>query len=148
MTNDHPLLIYTLQKVAVCNYSMGQEITFYYSDDCEDIIIANYGFLHPMIPKCPSLEDLRIQNIQLKDQVETLTDAWINIQHKLLEAEEEIQRLRYGCNSGNAPESENVETMKTTGGGMRREDSASEKGEGAHGRIRRITRRSIEEIGL
>ncbi len=131
--------------VAVCPYTTGQEVTFYYSDDCEDIIIANYGFLHPMISKCPTLEDLKIQNMHLKDQVEAMTDAWVTIQNKLVKMEEEVKRLRHGCNCNSFPEY--VETSTISGVGMRRDDHG-EKNEGIHGRIRRITRRSMEEIGL
>jgi len=136
--------------VAVCPYTSGQEVTFYYSDDCEDIIIANYGFSHPMIPRCPTMfEDLKVQITQLKDQAETLTDKLISTQNKLMEVEEEILRLRHGCNCNCGDSSREVLFIESSTTGMRgnnREDS--EKSEGTHGRIRRITRRSMEEIGL
>ena len=50
---------HTFNVVATCSFEPGQEITFYYSGDCEDIIYGNYGFVHPMIPACPTSADMK-----------------------------------------------------------------------------------------
>lgn len=52
------------ELVATCFFLKGQEVTYWYSDDCDDIVIANYGFTHPMVPACPTTEELR-QEVEL-----------------------------------------------------------------------------------
>jgi len=47
------------EVIATCPFLSGQEVTFWYSDDCDDAMIANYGFTHPMVPSCQTLEDWR-----------------------------------------------------------------------------------------
>lgn len=49
----------TFELIATCSFLRGQEVTYWYTDDCDDIVIANYGFTHPMVPACPTIEDLR-----------------------------------------------------------------------------------------
>ena len=56
---SYDALTHTFNVVATCSFEPGQEITFYYSGDCEDAIYANYGFVHPMIPACPTLQDTK-----------------------------------------------------------------------------------------
>lgn len=58
---SYDALTHTFNVVATCSFQPGQEITFYYSGDCEDVIYANYGFVHPMIPACPTLQDTKKQ---------------------------------------------------------------------------------------
>ena len=134
--------------MAVCSYTTGQEVTFYYSDDCEDSIVANYGFLHPMIPRCASLEDLKSQNMQLSEQVEMLTGELMSTQNKLMAAEKTIQRLRNGCNFGDSHELGDIESSSTHTAGVRGNKDDTERSEGNHGRIRLISRRSMEDIGF
>lgn len=65
-------LTHRFNIVATCKFRPGQEVTFYYSDDCSDIMFANYGFVHPMVPMCPTAEEYR-----------TRSDAWRDYADKL-----------------------------------------------------------------
>mmetsp|Transcript_31695 Transcript_31695/g.58056 ORF Transcript_31695/g.58056 Transcript_31695/m.58056 type:complete len:329 (-) Transcript_31695:97-1083(-) len=46
-TRDH-----AFDLIATCSFEKGEEVTFWYSSDCADVIIANFGFLHPLVPPC------------------------------------------------------------------------------------------------
>lgn len=50
---------HSFEIIATCNFRKGQEVTFWYSDECEDVMVSVYGFTHPMIPPCPSAEEYR-----------------------------------------------------------------------------------------
>jgi len=58
--------------VATCDFLKGQEITFFYTDACEDVFVANYGFTEPsLVPKCADPDRERIQQLE-----SMLQDAW------------------------------------------------------------------------
>lgn len=72
--------------VATCAFHPGQEVTFYYSDDCSDMLFANYGFIHPLAPRCPTASEYRAR-----------ADAWREYAERvegiLEETYEEVDRL-------------------------------------------------------
>jgi len=80
------------EVVATCPFQEGDEITFWYSDDCEDVIIANYGFTHPMVPRCPTIEDWKYRAKLWKEYAEslerTLSDTYEDLYDTLRELKE------------------------------------------------------------
>jgi hypothetical protein len=82
------------EVVATCSFQAGQEVTFWYSDDCEDVMISNYGFTHPMVTRCPTIEDWQYRAKMWKNYAEnveeTLSDAYEDLYDTL-------QELK-GCN--------------------------------------------------
>ena len=66
----------TFDIVATCDIMKGQEVTFWYSDACADVILGNYGFTHPMVPPCDRNEWKR-HAIEAKEVLETqLVEAY------------------------------------------------------------------------
>lgn len=64
--------------VATCPFSRGQEVTFWYSSDCGDVIAASFGFLHPLVPPCPRPEDERKREEEERREEAALreTELW------------------------------------------------------------------------
>jgi hypothetical protein len=52
---------HTFDIIASCSFTKGQEVTFWYSDECDHVMAGVYGFIHPLIPQCPSGEELRVR---------------------------------------------------------------------------------------
>jgi hypothetical protein len=70
-------LQHAFEFIATCPFSKGQEITFWYSSDCSDVIIANFGFTHPLVPPCESPRDWEKESSEWRDKAQLLEeDLW------------------------------------------------------------------------
>ena len=72
----------TFEVIATCAFKKGQEVTCWYSNECDDIMFGVYGFSHPLIPQCKSSEEWRHRSDTLEEQ---LKDAYADL--KMLEDE-------------------------------------------------------------
>jgi len=92
---------HVFELIATCPFKAGQEVTFYYSSECADVIIANYAFLHPLVPPCTTLDEVKEKSeewkIQAMDaekklwkahrQVEVLMDEVLSLESQLQSCE-------------------------------------------------------------
>jgi SET domain len=77
---------HTFEIVASCEFRKGQEVTFWYSDECDHVMVGLYGFMHPMIPPCPSAEEYKRASGEWRRRAEEL-DA------QLAESNQDLYRL-------------------------------------------------------
>jgi len=98
---------HAFEFVATCSFEVGQEVTFWYSSECSDVIIANYGFLHPLVPPCPApppeddVETIQKWKARAKHLEEQLWDAYTDMD--LLKDElivMQSQLISCGCEDG------------------------------------------------
>jgi hypothetical protein len=70
LTGSYNIEEHAFELIATCPFKTGQEVTFWYSSDCSDVIVANYGFLHPLVPPCTSSSSIE----EWKDIAESLRE--------------------------------------------------------------------------
>lgn len=96
---------HAFELIATCPFKIGQEVTFYYSGDCSDIMIANYGFLHPLIPPCTN-SDVWKDKAEALEKTDKMRDGemWDLYQQMDLLKEElgdlHTQVIECGCEDG------------------------------------------------
>ncbi|KAL7561749.1 hypothetical protein ACA910_010959 [Epithemia clementina (nom. ined.)] len=78
--------LHSFEIVASCDFVQGQEVTFWYSDECDHVMVAMYGFMHPMIPPCPSAEEYRVSAQKWQERS-------VHLQHKLDRAYDQLDAL-------------------------------------------------------
>eukprot|EP00579_Thalassiosira_antarctica_P017986 CAMPEP_0201929166 /NCGR_PEP_ID=MMETSP0903-20130614/22426_1 /ASSEMBLY_ACC=CAM_ASM_000552 /TAXON_ID=420261 /ORGANISM="Thalassiosira antarctica, Strain CCMP982" /LENGTH=741 /DNA_ID=CAMNT_0048467863 /DNA_START=1 /DNA_END=2226 /DNA_ORIENTATION=+ len=67
LTGSYNAEEHVFDLIATCPFTKGQEVTFWYSSDCSDVIIANFGFLHPLVPPCAPPEDWESRSDEWRD---------------------------------------------------------------------------------
>ena len=72
---------------ASCDIEKGQEVTFWYTDDCSDLVLANFGFIHPLVKQCKSLKEWESYSLKLEEKLE-------KVELKLTETQEYVEYLK------------------------------------------------------
>jgi SET domain len=83
---------HTFEIIATCNFRKGEEVTFWYSDECQHVMIGIYGFSHPLIPSCPTSEDLRLENTVLEDRIMEAYHELDRVEKELYSVEDILMR--------------------------------------------------------
>lgn len=84
---------HVFELISSCQYKKGQEVTFYYGDECEDVMVGLYGFTHPDILPCPTTEEYRQQVEDWRLRVEELEKKLKETFEHLDRAEEDLKKL-------------------------------------------------------
>jgi SET domain len=73
----------SFDTIATCPLQQGQEITFWYSNECADVMMGVYGVSHPLIPPCPSSDEWRRQVNTLEEKLQSAYNDIIQLEETL-----------------------------------------------------------------
>lgn len=79
--------------IASCSFQKGQEVTFWYSDECDHVMVGVYGFTHPIVPPCPTAEEHRRNSIEWKARAEALEEQLRNSKEELQYIYSELEEV-------------------------------------------------------
>ena len=122
------------EVIATCRFLKGQEVTFWYSDDCENIMIANYGFTDPMIPPCFSADDWEDRSEIWRKYAQSLEKTLDQVYEELYDTLKELE----DCNCVGQSNS-NTDHQVPTRESFQSVESES-VGENGHSGIRRTSK--------
>jgi len=72
---------------ATCDIEEGTEVTFWYTDECSDLVLANFGFIHPLVKQCKSLKEWESYSLKLEEKLE-------KVELQLTETQEYVEYLK------------------------------------------------------
>jgi hypothetical protein len=113
----------TFQVIATCDLQQGQEVTFWYGNECDDVMMAVYGISHPLIPACKTSEEWRIR----VETLEAILDA-TRSDLEMLESElEYVETVLKDCDCCflSSDEDEDEEFLDEEEANMRRRGDAN-----------------------
>lgn len=105
---------HVFELIATCPFKAGQEVTFYYSSECADVIIANYAFLHPLVPPCVTLEEAKEKSEEWKIQAMDAEKKLWKAHHQVEVLMGEVLALESQLRSCESGEDEVIESMPTS----------------------------------
>jgi len=146
---------HVFELIATCPFQAGQEVTFYYSSECADVIIANYAFLHPLVPPCATLDEVKEKSEEWKNQAmdaeEKLWKAHRQVDvliGEVLELESQLQSCESGEDQVNEGQLHSIpssnERSKTVGD----ETSSDSETTPSHQKLRKDSSSRTHEVGV
>lgn len=115
------------EVIATCSFHKGEEVTFWYSNECDEVMFGVYGFRHALIQPCKTSEEWRLYAAELEEQLEEAYEdlEMLEDQFEMVEAilgdcdccDEEEPRLRH--------EQQQQERRSTGGRSSRRSSKGS-----------------------
>jgi len=61
---------HAFEVIATCSFHKGEEVTFWYSNECDDVMMGVYGFSHPLIQPCRTNEEWRLYAADLEEELQ------------------------------------------------------------------------------
>ena len=65
---------HAFEVIATCSFHKGEEVTFWYSNECDDVMMGVYGFSHPLIQPCRTNEEWRLDAADLEEELQGAYD--------------------------------------------------------------------------
>jgi hypothetical protein len=76
---------------ATCDIEKGREVTLWYTDECSDLVLANFGFNHPILHKCRSIEEWKRHSAQLETQLTETQEYVIYLKRVISDLEAQLK---------------------------------------------------------
>ncbi len=154
------ILQHTFELIATCPFTKGQEVTFWYSSDCADAIIANYGFIHPLVPSCTTPDDWEKESGEWREKTKMREKELWDVYRRVDLLKNEVAALERkmiscGCNDEEKKQIYSMPTVSSAEAKKLRKDGhhSLRQDIGVRGRVHEIDEQEIaiqqamEELG-